>query len=271
MPFIPNYSDATYPDVAEPDSIDFEILIAGIGGDGVLSSCDVTASSAAFSPLSITGLVGWYDFSNVSTLWQDTGRTSAITADGQIIKGVTDGSTSGFHLSEATNGPTYKTAIQNTNSIARFDGIDDKLASTAFTVSQPNTLLFVGKVIAHVGGENERFVNGETSNQIVYRSDGSGNWSYYAGTLQDGSISAGTAYHQVTAVFNGASSSLRADAVSSSSGNPGTNALTSLVLGAGGVEFANIEIGEWIMYNVALSDANRDAVEAYLKAKWSTP
>lgn len=43
MPFIPNAPSAGFADQAEPDSIDFEILLAGLKGDGVLSGCAVTA------------------------------------------------------------------------------------------------------------------------------------------------------------------------------------------------------------------------------------
>jgi len=44
MPFLPNEADATYEDQAEPDSVDFEILLAGIGLTGVVSGCAVTES-----------------------------------------------------------------------------------------------------------------------------------------------------------------------------------------------------------------------------------
>lgn len=44
MPFtIPNYDSATYPDQAEPDSVDFKILGTGISGNGVISGCEVAA------------------------------------------------------------------------------------------------------------------------------------------------------------------------------------------------------------------------------------
>lgn len=41
--FIPNAPAAGFPDQAEPDSADFDILTAGITGDGVISGCAVTA------------------------------------------------------------------------------------------------------------------------------------------------------------------------------------------------------------------------------------
>lgn len=44
---IPNLPDATRASQAEPDSGDFEILAAGIGGTGVESGCDVTTTGAA--------------------------------------------------------------------------------------------------------------------------------------------------------------------------------------------------------------------------------
>lgn len=39
---IPNVADAAFPDQAEPDSADFQIMAAGSGGTGVVSGCAVT-------------------------------------------------------------------------------------------------------------------------------------------------------------------------------------------------------------------------------------
>lgn len=45
MPFIPNEADAAFPDQAEPDAGDFDILANGGGSIGVVSGCAVTAQA----------------------------------------------------------------------------------------------------------------------------------------------------------------------------------------------------------------------------------
>lgn len=63
------------------------------------------SGGAAFSPLSrfAAGEQGiWVDLNDFSTLWQDTARTVPVTAAGQTVKGITDKSGRGNHLTNAT-------------------------------------------------------------------------------------------------------------------------------------------------------------------------
>lgn len=69
-------------------------------------------SFGAFSPADLfTGGEdgAWYDPSDISTLWQDTAGTSAVTASGQSVARIDDKSGNGRHLTQSTASarPTY--------------------------------------------------------------------------------------------------------------------------------------------------------------------
>jgi len=226
-----------------------------------------------FSPLSITGLVAWYDFSDAASLFTDTARTTPVASDTDVIKGVTDKSGNAKHLSEATNGPAYKLALQNGKSGALFDGTNDLLTSAAITQAQPNTILLVGRIVVDEAGSSTELVDGTGSRQIIYKDVSSAKWSFYAGTaITAGNITADTSYHVHYVVFNGASSVYRLDrAAEFASVNPNTGSLSPIVFGTDATRFYNTEIGEFLMYNSALSSTDRDSLEAALKAKWGTP
>jgi len=103
------------------------------------------AAAAAWSPTDLAALEAWWDFSDATALWEDTGGTDAVDIDGDFILRADDKSGNGYHVTEATNGPTYKTGIQNGLSIARFDGTDDSLFRTGIS-----TLHMAGFTIAAV-------------------------------------------------------------------------------------------------------------------------
>jgi len=80
MPFLPNEADATYEDQAEPDSVDFEILLAGIGLTGVVSGCAVTESGTPAQTVDVAiGVV------------RVAGRQVAVAADAGVAVSAADG------------------------------------------------------------------------------------------------------------------------------------------------------------------------------------
>jgi hypothetical protein len=91
-----------------------------------------TKTLAAFDPVSLFsgGEKGfWLDASDLTTLWQDTGGTSAITADGQTVKRWADKSGQSHAFTQATNGPTYNTG--SGKHWLTFDGTNDTLTEAA--------------------------------------------------------------------------------------------------------------------------------------------
>jgi len=109
----------------------------------------LSSGSAPFSPLSLFSggeQGGWYDPSDLSTLWQDDARTTPVTTDGQTVGCMDDKSGNGNHLKQATAGkrPQYKTS-GGLHWLA-FDGVDDALASTSidFSTSDKISIFFAG-------------------------------------------------------------------------------------------------------------------------------
>lgn len=60
-------------------------------------------------PIGIPGLIGWYDPSDLTTLFQDTGGTTSVTAFGQSVAMLMDKSGNGNHHTQSVsdNRPTY--------------------------------------------------------------------------------------------------------------------------------------------------------------------
>jgi hypothetical protein len=126
-------SEAT-PEIAA-DSLDptdtyYFVMTAENGSSESDYSEEISAISGDLAVL--PGLISWYRLGDLTTLFQDTAGTSPVTTDAQEILRVDDKSGNGYHITEATNGPTYKENIQGGKGIARFDGSDDILSNTSY-------------------------------------------------------------------------------------------------------------------------------------------
>lgn len=119
---------------------------------------------------------GWYDPSDLSTLWQDTAGTTAVTTSGQSVARIDDKSGSGHHLTQATaaSRPTYQTS--GGLHWLDFDGTDDYLQETSFTASITDSggALAVSSASNNaekIGGLLEELVqgsSGDTGRNIIY-------------------------------------------------------------------------------------------------------
>lgn len=229
------------------------------------SGAFTTITVGEFSPSHLSGLVGWYDFSDISTLWQDAARTTPVTADGQAILGVTDKSGTGRHLSEATNGPAYKEAIQNGLSVARWDGINDALASAATTIGQPFTVFMVYR--SSYDGLVRWGLTGVNCGSYSATSGGAYT-GYWAGGTAIFPTGLTSTFGASVGLYNGASSRGWRHGGTSADGDIGSNGLASAsVFTLGSANFYG-DYGECIIYSGAKSVAEINRVGNSLATKW---
>jgi hypothetical protein len=254
---------------------------------------------AFVNPTQLSGLQLWLDASDATTLFDATSGGSLVAADGGVARWE-DKSGNARHATQGTsaNRPLRKTTVQGGKDVLRFDGSNDFLTSTDFldlSSGQSITVLAVCKrsatnlvqtIISKFdglgGGGNEssedgwgfRFNNTNKLNlylakdasytQFTSNTDTESAFTLFAFKATAGSLTTTTALYQ-----NGTT------LAASSTGSVQTldNTAYPVRIGIepyGGVNYSpfNGDIAELIIYNSALSDANRTLVENYLLAKW---
>jgi hypothetical protein len=111
-------------------------------GSLILSGKDVAISR--WAPSSLTSLAAWYDPSDFSTMWQDSAKTTQVTAADQYIGYISDKSGNGYHLSQSTSGsrPQLKQDGNGKYYIDITSSRNLKIGSNTLLTSK--TFLFVG-------------------------------------------------------------------------------------------------------------------------------
>lgn len=226
---------------------------------GAVADSSDGGGAPAFDPLTITGLKLWL-------------KADALAlANDDPVTTWTDSSGLGNSAAQATvaQKPTYKTGIVNGKPVVRFDGVDDFMVCpaitaaaglSAFVVWKMTTATNFGMTLVLTDGSSELRQNGANLQMLCGANPISGGV-------------ADTAWHVHSFTNNGSNlSELWTDGVSN-----GTS-VTSVACGtpsigarnAGSFPF-NGDIAEILLYDSSLSAGNRQAVEAYLRAKYATP
>jgi len=238
------------------------------------------------------GLQLWLDASDANTLYDATTGGSLVAADGGVARWE-DKSGNGNHATQSTaaNRPARRSSVVNSCDAIDFDGSNDgflvnALSSVFNGVNKPFTVIAVAKTdvtnstqdILSAGNntnnnENTRCVwNDGSQKASIAREAPDGN----GGKLLTGGTSLGTTTRAVSFVFNASTGIVFVNGSSDSSA-------TDLALGfflplnvvavgflprASSAVYFNGYICELTLYNAALSDTNRAAVESYLMSKW---
>jgi hypothetical protein len=233
------------------------------------------------SPLEITGLVAWLDFSDAATLFTDTTRTTPVASDADAIAGVTDKSGAGNHLIQTTSTarPGYKVNILNGRSAALGDGADYMVqVNNPVAYAQPNYIFIAAKHGDAAAGKH--LFDGAGAGRNLIGTAAGPVWTMYAGTVVSSVSATDTNNNIFCGVFNGASSALYVNGGTAViSGNAGAQALGvsaaggDFIVGAG-VGGANIMpagsyLYEILVYDTTLSTFQINQIGGYLKTKWN--
>jgi len=233
---------------------------------------------------SIGGLQLWLDASDANTLYDATTGGSLVAADGGVARWE-DKSGNGRHATQGTSGsrPIRKTAIQNGLGVLRFDGTNDWLNLPTDFRWWPTGTIFA--VLDNAGADKPWYGltrNDEDPDIRLFTSTHSGYW-YYGGNyrLEEGAshynaIGTGTVRTIVlnNTAYKSYSNGTLKNSTTLSAAVTANNPAFSHTLGAhkfridASSTYAEIDICEVVMYNSALSDTDRAAVESYLIAKW---
>ena len=258
-----------------------------------------------FVPSALTGLQLWLDASDGSSLYDATSGGVVVAADAAVSRWE-DKSGNSRHATQATTGnrPLRKTAIQGGKDVLRFDGTNDRLSigsstSTFNFLHLSNATVFVVFKVAGANPDNLQAVIDNSDGTggrgyVVYFDDrssasknnrllvGGGLYPAYSHLVEtaDGGFSANafqvlTNVIQATNVTAANRSRLYVNGTVNAAVNTSTDTLSGdanadLTIGCqtGLSSFLNGDIAEVIIYNAALSDTDRAAVEGYLTTKW---
>ncbi|MFC1659029.1 LamG-like jellyroll fold domain-containing protein [Pseudomonadota bacterium] len=208
-------------------------------------------------------------------LWFDANDVNTITKDGSNnVSAWNDKSGNGNHATQATFSykPVYVPSGLNGKGTIRFDGTDDRMA-TSLNLSSPPYSVFVvfnylnlesavpSAVRRAVQGSNNWLI-GPYSSQIRHYAGG---WVSYSLPLIQNT------FYVTSAINTGSGSTFYINGANATDSSTPVTAPGTIHLGAGGAypgEPLDGDIAEVIIYDRALSDSERREVESYLSNKW---
>lgn len=216
----------------------------------------------------IPGPLAWYDASDTANI---IGSPAATWLDQ---------SGNGRNLTQLTAGlrPATGTRTLNGLNCLDFDGVDDALSHSTFPIDASMTVFaaVVQDTQTGLGGTDAYVAIGPGGVGLIgQRSfDAPKGWFCYAGggaIARTTAVTTGVTY-AVCCKLNGASSVARKDGVAGSVTDIGTSTDTGLFVGNTAAADGPFDgaLGELIIYDTVLTDAECTSTEQYLSAKWGS-
>lgn len=219
-----------------------------------------------FSPLSLTPF-----------LWLDAADTATISATGGLVDSWADKSGNGNTATAVTTQrPTTGATTQNGHNVIDFDGTRYLTLTSTVSIASggPQTVWVVVKkqAVANYSVPLSGGGSGEYINLSVSSSAGTASGSRNAATPLSPSVSV-NAWHTFCLYDSGASETMYADGTGGTPLSAAYGAMSWQRIGyyTSAGFFLKGNIGEIIIMKAAASAQQLLDVQAYLKAKWSTP
>lgn len=234
---------------------------------------------------SLSNILLWYDFSDVSTLFTDAGITN-VMADSDKIYQVNDKSGNGYNGTQTTEGsrPLYKTAVKNGLSVGRFNGVSTTGSHFNITMSAASgSFTMISCFYDNITGasyNNPRGIFDTEIGQLIFLRQTNVDlptFGYYDGTYRN----VGSIAHQVWEINSWVLNANISTGYCFRNGEQIGSSLPYSAKAIGGrvrlCAFQDTlsnyllaaDVCEVLLYSSALSDTNRQSVEAYLNSKWA--
>jgi len=218
-----------------------------------------TQLATNFTPQSIAGLKMWVK--------ADAGITYG---SGSSVSGWADQSGNGnsFAQGTASKQPTFVASGINGRPSLQFAAGNSQTMTVSTNFPAPVTVLYVARM---TGGTMGRILSGLSNNWLLGWHSNGWDRAYFEGWVYQPSTSSGTTAMIYSVILNGTNSSVWRNGTqlvnASTAGITGPNGL-SLVGHNASSEFSDAQISEVILYNVALTTAQRTQVENYLNSRY---
>lgn len=265
---------------ATPMRVEYDLGSSGAATCDYLAVARADLLSSSVSLIRVQGsTVSCFTPTDVGTpaLWFDACEGVTYNGSNEVSQW-SDLSGNARHATQSTTSKKPIYVAGGTNGLPHLDfagGDDALLTSTGFTLAQPNTIFIVAKYDA-AAADQTLFSSASGSGRQMMTTTGGGSYALDAGSFVSTGQGATTGTTYVfSVVFNTSSSKFFRDGTQyGGTMSLGTDSLVGLGIGtdagAGTPVGHDGTICEILVYNSALSDANRQAVEAYLTTKWKT-
>jgi hypothetical protein len=240
---------------------------------------------ALWTPADITTAL-WLDAADSSTLFDAVSGGSTPAADGAVARWE-DKSGNARHATQSSSGsrPQRKTSLFNSLDSIRFDGSDDiLLMDFGGSTSQPVYVFAATRKNGNPADVNGRVFHSSSSNSgesnvflplaALGASSGpiAGNYVWNFGSNVNSSAAFGSTHAIYATLASGSGSVIFRNGTSSTTANPGTNALQRYCSIGGrhhdGLRNYNGDISEIIIVSAATATEDRQIIEGYLAHKW---